>query len=88
MEASDQFHVSVALPIEYEAGWLGPKVGLDELENRKISFPAGNRTQDHPARSLVAMPTALSRLPVKCSRCISCTHCLFNYAFINSGYVT
>jgi hypothetical protein len=42
-------------------GWVGPRDGLDVVEKRKTSSPAGNRT---PAVQPVAIPTELSRLLV------------------------
>jgi hypothetical protein len=40
-------------------GGVGLLASLDAVAKRKI--PAGNRTPDHPARSLVTTPTELSR---------------------------
>jgi hypothetical protein len=38
MEESGQLHVPAALPIGYEAAPWGPRVELDAVEERKISF--------------------------------------------------
>jgi hypothetical protein len=49
---SGQFHAPTALPLGKRAtgthwigGWMGPRVGLDEVEKRKKSCTAGNRTR-------------------------------------------
>ena len=39
-------------------GWVGPRAGLVIL-GRKIYFPTGNPSPDHPARSLVTILTVL-----------------------------
>jgi hypothetical protein len=42
---------------------VGPRPGLEILEKKKISFPCRKfEPPDHPARSLVIIPTTLSRL--------------------------
>jgi hypothetical protein len=46
------------VPVEQEAD---RGKGLDDLE-KKMSSPAGIQTPDHPVRSLVTIPTTLSRL--------------------------
>jgi hypothetical protein len=38
-------------------GCAVPSADLHDLENRKSLFPAGIRTPDRPAHSLVAIPT-------------------------------
>jgi hypothetical protein len=40
-------------------GWVGPRAGLDEVENRKISCPY---RESSPGRSGLDTPTDLSRL--------------------------
>jgi hypothetical protein len=42
---------------------VGPRADLGVLEKRKTFGPVGIRTPHHPARNLVAIPTALSGLP-------------------------
>jgi len=42
---------------------VGSSAGLDVLEKKKSLAYAGLRTPDLRARSLVTMPTELSRLP-------------------------
>jgi hypothetical protein len=42
--------------------WMGPRVGRDTLKRRKISYPCRKSNPGHPARSLVVVPTELSRL--------------------------
>ena len=37
------------------------RVGLDVLEKRKFPYTSGIRTLDRPARSLVSVPSELSR---------------------------
>jgi hypothetical protein len=37
---------------------MGPRIGLDNMEYRKVSHPLGN----HPALSLATVATKLSRL--------------------------
>jgi hypothetical protein len=37
-------------------GWVGPKVGLDVLENRRHFASTGIRSPDSPARSAVSIP--------------------------------
>jgi hypothetical protein len=73
MEVSGQLHAPAALPpgkqppvpTGKEAEWA-PEPFLTRWWREKFQAPAGNRTQnfDHPARSLVAIPTELSRLVV------------------------
>jgi hypothetical protein len=41
-------------------GWVGPRVGIDEVE--KILDPTGTRTPTPPSFGPVAIPTMLSRL--------------------------
>jgi hypothetical protein len=43
-------------------GWVAPGTGLDVLDYREISSPAGIRTPDRPAPNLVTVPTTLFRL--------------------------
>ena len=38
---------------------MGPRAGLDVLENKKTLSPAGIRSPDRPARRLVAIPSTL-----------------------------
>ena len=49
----------------YEAG-VGPRAGLDELEERDLLPPSGTepRFLGFPVRIIVAVPTTLSMLPV------------------------
>lgn len=57
---------------------MAPRTGLDSVENRNMSCPAGNRTPISPVHSLVTIPPELSRFiikhrymfPVLCRRCI------------------
>jgi hypothetical protein len=44
-------------------GWVGPRAGLDATEKNKISCPCRETNPSRPARSLVAIPTELSRMP-------------------------
>jgi hypothetical protein len=45
-------------------GWVGPGAGLDRCGK---SLHTGIRSPDLPARSVVAIPTTLSRLPISAS---------------------
>jgi hypothetical protein len=48
-------------------GWVGPRADLDAVVKRKIPIPhreSNPRTPYRPARSLIAIPTELSRLLV------------------------
>jgi hypothetical protein len=51
------------------SGWLCPTAGLDAVAKRKIPSPCQVSNPDRSARSLVAMPTELSRFPseIMCS---------------------
>ena len=46
---------------------MGPRAGLDVLENRKVSAPTDIRTSDRPTRSLDTTPNRLPRLPSECT---------------------
>jgi hypothetical protein len=35
----------------WRGGWVGPRDGLNAVVKRKIPYPAGTRTPNHPARS-------------------------------------
>jgi hypothetical protein len=72
MEVSGQLHAPTALPPGKEhpvphwtEGWVGPRADLDAVAKRKISR---TRQESNPecldslARSLVAIPTELSRI--------------------------
>jgi hypothetical protein len=50
---------------------VGPKAGLDTVVKRKIPGPRQGSNPDHPARSLVAIPTEPSRLSSFVSRFVS-----------------
>jgi hypothetical protein len=77
MEVSDQLHVPVTLtPGNYPGtrGWVGPKVGLDTLDNRNISLPLPGIELWYlgcAGHSLVTIPTELSRLHLRGSVLIS-----------------
>jgi hypothetical protein len=45
-------------------GWVDPRAGPDDVENRKFFYPTGTRTMAPRSSSsqLVAIPTTLSRL--------------------------
>ena len=45
---------------------MGPKAGWDFSEKSKSLPPAGNGTPAHRARSLVTIPTELTRLLTRC----------------------
>jgi hypothetical protein len=73
MEVSGLLHASAAslprerVPITHWIGdWVGPRAVLDAVVKRKVPSPPppGIEPQnpDRPARSLVAIPTELSRL--------------------------
>jgi hypothetical protein len=69
MEVGGQLHAPAALPprkeppipIRQEAGWA-PEAGLDAVEQRKICCSCQELNPGRPARSLVAIPTELTRL--------------------------
>jgi hypothetical protein len=44
---------------------VGPRAGLDEMSKRKITSPCQESNPDSPVRSLIAIPTELSRLPTQ-----------------------
>jgi hypothetical protein len=44
---------------------VGPRAGLDAMEERKISCPYREWNPGRPARSPVDIPTELSRLPIQ-----------------------
>jgi hypothetical protein len=63
MEVSGQYQAPAALPqgknhgLHWLGGCVGPRDGLELLENRKIFFLTWIRIPDRPDRSLVAIPT-------------------------------
>jgi hypothetical protein len=68
MELSGKPHAPADLPgntapgTHWIGGWMGPGVGLDVMENRKISCPCWKRKPCLPAFRLAAIGTELSRL--------------------------
>jgi hypothetical protein len=44
-------------------GSVGPRGNLDIIEKRKVSFPCRVSNSGRPARSVITLPTELSRLP-------------------------
>ena len=50
------------MPTEWEAGWASGAV-LDVLKEENSVAPAGTRTSDRPARSLITIATTVSRPP-------------------------
>ena len=68
MEVSGQHHASATLykgknhGTHWIGGGVGPKNSPDVVRQRKISTTAGIRTPDRPARSLITIPTTISRL--------------------------
>jgi hypothetical protein len=85
MEVSSQLHVPAALPqgkqlpgTDCVGGWLGPRTGMDVVDERNISsLPPGieSRFLGRPADSVVAIPTELPYFS------------LFNYAVRNSDCI-
>ena len=43
--------------------WVGPRAGLDVSENRRISRPCRDSSQDRPVRSLVTSIDYVSQAP-------------------------
>jgi hypothetical protein len=71
---SGKLHAPAALPpgkepprTRWVRGWVGPKAGMDTVVTRKILSPPGieSPNPDHPARSLVAIPTEPSLVTVR-----------------------
>ena len=52
-------------------GWVSPRNGVDILEDRKIFGPCRNSILGPPVRSLVVIPTTLSRFPYLQKRSLS-----------------
>jgi hypothetical protein len=67
MDFSGQLSVPVVLPWEKNpsshrtGGWAGSSFVLEILEKKKFFFSTQIRTMGNPARSLVTVPTELSR---------------------------
>jgi hypothetical protein len=65
MEMKGQLHSpgATAPGTHFIGGWVGPRVGLDVMKKGFLALPGIEpRPLGSPARSLVAIPTELSRL--------------------------
>jgi hypothetical protein len=63
MEVRGRLHALAALPRGVTGThWMGSRTGLNAVEKRVISYPCRESNPGRSARSLVAVPTEMSRL--------------------------